>query len=121
MSEPSGSGPEPDRDEGREELDRRFEEIVSSWRPGGTSELDVEDHFVPGPTEPLPAGDLHFWAIVVGLTLGPVLVFLSAGLPAVPTTPWGLLGGGLTVVGFVLLVLRSPRRRREDDGSGAQV
>ncbi|MGB7449924.1 MAG: hypothetical protein WA892_12460 [Ornithinimicrobium sp.] len=121
MSEPVGSGPERDRDDGREEVDRRFQEIVSSWRVDSPSEAEAEEHFVPGPTEPLPAGDLHFWAIVIGLTTGPVLLFLSAGLPMVSTTPWGLLGAALTVTGFVLLVLRSPRRRREDDGSGAQV
>jgi hypothetical protein len=117
MSEPSGTG----RGEDRDDIDRRFQEMVSAWRTSEPVDAEVEEHFVPGPTDPLPAGDLHFWAIVIGLTGGPLLLFLSAGLPAVPTIPWALLGGAATVVGFVLLVLRSPRRRGESDGSGARV
>jgi len=116
MSEPNGPGPERDRDD----IDRRFEQMVSAWRASEPA-AEVEEHFVPGPTEPLPAGDLHFWAIVVGLTAGPLLLLLSAGLPLLPTIPWALLGAVATVAGFVLLVLRSPRRRGEDDGSGARV
>ncbi len=89
------------------------------WREG--SDPAEDDHFVPAETDPLPAGDLHFWGIVIGLTLGPLLVFLSALFPAVDTLPWGALGMVGTVTGFVLLVLRSPRRRSGDDGSGARV
>lgn len=92
---------------------------TQSWRAHETEPED--EHFVPAPTEPLPAGDLHFWGIVLGLTIGPVLVFLSAVLSVVPTTPWGVLGVAATTLGFVLLVLRSPRRRAGDDGSGARV
>jgi len=117
MSEPGGAGPERNGDD----IDRRFAEMVSSWRASEPAGTEMEEHFVPGPTDPLPAGDLHFWAIVVGLTVGPLLLFLSAGLAAVPTMPWGPLGGAATVAGFVLLVLRSPRRREDDDSSGAQV
>lgn len=90
-----------------------------SWRTWEGEEND--DHFVPAPTDPLPAGDMHFWAIVVGLAVGPLLVFLSAVLRVLPGMPWGLLGVAMTVAGFVLLVLRSPRRHSGDDGSGARV
>lgn len=76
---------------------------------------------MPEAPDPLPAGDLHFWAIVVGLTLGPMLVFLSAALAVIDGMPFGVLGVALTVAGFVLLVLRSPRRRSGDEGSGARV
>ncbi|HKJ12101.1 MAG TPA: hypothetical protein VJ976_06890 [Ornithinimicrobium sp.] len=116
MSEPGGTGPERDRDE----IDRRFEQMVSSWRTGEPAD-EAEEHFVPGPTEPLPAGDLHFWSILLGLTAGPLLLLLSAGLSLLPAVPWALLGTASSVAGFVLLVLRSPRRRGEDDGSGARV
>ncbi|MGB3184893.1 MAG: hypothetical protein WBG36_06410 [Ornithinimicrobium sp.] len=87
----------------------------------GAVNNEEEEHFVPAPPDPLPAGDLHFWAIVVGLTVGPILVFLSAALSVIPGMPFGALGVILTVVGFVLLVLRSPRRRSGDEGSGARV
>jgi len=132
------------------DFDRRFSEIVAGFEPsrtnpplhlpepapahettapseqGGASWRtwegeDPGDHFVPAPTDPLPAGDIHFWAIVVGLAAGPLLVFLSAVLRILPGMPWGLLGVVMTVAGFVLLVLRSPRRRSGDDGTGARV
>lgn len=90
-----------------------------SWRAWEGD--DQDDHFVPAPTDPLPTGDMHFWAIVVGLAVGPLLVFLSAVVRVLPGMPWGLLGVAMTVAGFVLLVLRSPRRSPGDDGSGARV
>ncbi|MGD8200856.1 hypothetical protein ACQE98_09345 [Ornithinimicrobium sp. W1679] len=81
---------------------------------------EEEDHFVPPPTPPLPAGDLHFWAILVGLVGGPLLVLLSAVLPVLDPG-WTGLGAALTVAGFVLLVLRQPRQRHHRDDWGAQV
>jgi hypothetical protein len=87
------------------------------WRE--SEEVEEDDHFVPPPPPPLPAGDLHFWAIVVGLTVGPLLLVLSNALPVLDED-WGWVGIGLAVAGFVLLVLRQPFRDREDDW-GAQV
>lgn len=82
---------------------------------------EEEDHFVPPEPPPLPAGDLHFWGIVAGLTIGPLLVVLSAVVPVLDQ-PWTLIGVLLSFAGFVLLVLRQPRRRGPDDGThGAQV
>lgn len=89
--------------------------------PTVDDQVDEGEHFVPAKPDPLPAGDLHFWAIVIGLTLGPLLIFLSAALSAVPGMPFGGLGVLLTIVGFVLLVLRSPHHRSGDEGSGARV
>jgi hypothetical protein len=80
---------------------------------------EEDDHFVPPRPDPLPAGDLHFWAILVGLVVGPLLVFLSAIVPVLDR-PWTFLGAAMTVAGFVLLVLRQPRYRRDDDW-GARV
>ena len=82
---------------------------------------EEDDHFVPPDPPPLPAGDLHFWAIVAGLTIGPLLVVLSAVVPVLDQ-PWTLIGVLMSIAGFVLLVLRQPQRRGPDDGThGAQV
>ena len=87
------------------------------------AELDDEDHFEPGPTAPLPPQeDLHFWGIVVGLVAGPLLLlWLVIFRPDV--SDWWLLAAlGLIVGGFVLLVLRQPHSRDEDDpDNGARV
>jgi hypothetical protein len=86
-------------------------------------EPDDEDHFEPGPTAPLPPQeDLHFWGIVVGLVAGPLLLlWLVIFRPDV--SDWWLLAAlGLIVGGFVLLVLRQPHSRDEDDpDNGARV
>ena len=80
---------------------------------------EEDDHFVPPRPDPLPAGDLHFWAILTGLVVGPLLVFLSAIVPVLDRV-WTFVGAALTITGFVLLVLRQPRYRRDDDW-GARV
>ena len=130
MSEPGRPGPTDPED-----VDRRFREIVSgltdrshlgTGTPDGMATdfrsyepPEEDDHFVPPTPPPLPAGDLHFWAIVVGLVGGPLLVFLSAVVP-VFSEGWIGVGAILTLVGFGLLILRQPRDRRDDDW-GAQV
>ncbi len=145
MSERDDRDPR-DGHEDREDVDRRFREIVAGLDrelpprtpPGGPSHLgpgtpegmatdhrsyeppEEDDHFVPPRPDPLPAGDLHFWAILVGLVVGPALILLSAVLPVLPTA-WTGVGALLTLVGFVLLVLRQPRRRRHDGDWGARV
>lgn len=81
---------------------------------------DEDEHFVPPRPAPLPAGDLHFWAILGCLVLGPALLFLSAVLPVLGST-WAAVGAVLMVAGFVLLVLRQPRHRRHDGDWGARV
>jgi hypothetical protein len=84
---------------------------------------DDDEHFEPGPTAPLPPQeDLHFWGIVVGLVAGPlILLWLVIFRPDV--SDWWVLGAlTLTVGGFVLLVLRQPHSRDEDDpDNGARV
>lgn len=140
----TGQGrPDPD------DIDRRFAEIVEGLRrpedrpaqppertatdhrpgppPGMATdhrsyeppEDEADDHFVPPPPPPLPAGDLHFWAILTGLVLGPLLVVLSAVFPVLESR-WTAIGALVTVVGFVLLVLRLPRHRGDGDW-GARV
>ena len=108
------------------------------WRgaeqaPGGEESADVvdpiellddeDDHFVPGPTAPLPPQeDLSFWGIVAGLVGGPLLLlWLVLFRPDV--SGWWTLGAlGMIAGGFVLLVLRQPHSRDEDDpDNGARV
>ncbi|HEX8970483.1 hypothetical protein [Oryzihumus sp.] len=104
---------------------------VPSWGPvpagpeprrSDGSRTDPEDHFIPGPTEPLPAGDLQFWGILIGLTGGPLLLLYLILFDRGADSLWLLLAIGLTVGGFALLVSRLPRHRDEDDGDdGARV
>ena len=120
----------PDRQD-PDDIDRRFREIVAgleSRTPEGMAtdhrsyeppEDEDDEHFVPPPPPPLPAGDLHFWAIVIGLVLGPLLVALSAVVPLLGSV-WTTVGVLLTLAGFVLLVLRLPRSRGNGDW-GARV
>jgi hypothetical protein len=99
-------------------------ELQSEPGPAELMDLDDEDdHFEPGPTAPLPPQeDLQFWGIIVGLVAGPlILLWLVLFRPNV--SDWWTLGAlGLTVLGFVLLVMRQPHSRAEDDpDNGARV
>jgi hypothetical protein len=84
---------------------------------------DEDEHFHPGPTAPLPPQeDLHFWGIVVGLVAGPLLLLWLVIFRPDVSNWWVLASLGLTVMGFVLLVLRQPKSRDEDDpDDGARV
>lgn len=89
----------------------------------GLPPADDEEHFEPGPTAPLPPqDDLHFWGIVVGLVGGPLLLLWLVIFPPGLGSWWGLLAMGLTAAGFILLVLRQPASRDDDDpDNGARV
>lgn len=86
-----------------------------AWR--GHNPPEVEDHFEPPPPEPLPAPeeDPFFWAIVVGLVGGPLLVLWVVIFRQGSSTGWLYAGVVATVVGFVLLVLRKGNSRDDDD------
>jgi hypothetical protein len=98
------------------------EGMATDHRSYEPPEDEEDDHFVPPPPPPLPAGDLHFWAIVVGLVGGPLMVLLSVVIPVLPPA-FGTVGVLAGITGFVLLVLRQPPRRGRDGGGdlGAQV
>lgn len=91
--------------------------------PAELSDLGDDEHFVPAPVAPLPPQeDLQFWGILVGLVAGPLLLlWLVLFRPDV--SDWWTLGAlALTVGGFVLLVMRQPHSRDEDDpDNGARV
>ena len=88
-----------------------------------TSPTSTRSTSSPGPTAPLPPQeDLQFWGIIVGLVAGPlVLLWLVLFRPDV--SDWWTIGAlGLTVMGFVLLVMRQPHARDEDDpDNGARL
>lgn len=82
-----------------------------------------EEHFEPGPLEPLPPQeDLGFWGIVVGLTAGPLLLLWLVLVRPEVSDLWTWAALALTATGFGLLVLRQPPHR-SDDGpdDGARV
>lgn len=94
----------------------RAPEAWRSWE-----EPDEEEHFIQ-PNPPLPAGDLHLWAIVAGLLGGPVLLILSEVFNVLRGDWWTPLAILLSVAGVVLLFLRLPKHRDYTDSSGgAQV
>jgi len=98
-------------------------EDAAEAKPAELVDPEDDEHFEPFPTAPLPPQEDHqFWGIIVGLVAGPVLLlWLVMFRPDV--SDWWTLGAlGLTVGGFVLLVLRQPRERDEDDpDNGARV
>ena len=92
--------------------------------PDELTGLDEDDeHFEPGPVAPLPPQeDLQFWGIIVGLVAGPLLLLWIVLFDQDMGLWWTLGALGLMVGGFVLLVLRQPHARDEDDpDNGARV
>lgn len=89
-----------------------------AWRGWGE---DGEEHFVPPEPPPLPAGDLHFWGIFVGLVGGPLVLVLAHVFGVLHGPVWNWIGLGLALAGFVLLVLRLPTHRDDDPSAGARV
>lgn len=90
------------------------------WRPDAVDGLDVEEHFEPPPPRPLPAGDLQFWGILLGLVGGPLLLLYLVLFDRHAGSLWLAAALGLSVGGFALLVNRLPSRR-DDNDDGAQV
>lgn len=113
-----GRGADPDDGQLGGPRDHREEErddTLESWRAGPLR--DEDEHFVPPDPEPLPAGDLQFWAILLGLTLGPVLAVLGFGFGALSPV-FGWIGLISVLGGFGLLLLRLPTHRDDTDTTG---
>ena len=97
------------------------EGMATDFRSYEPPEFEEDDHFIPPPTPPLPVGDLHFWAILICLVVGPALILGSVVLPILGRG-WSVVGLVASVLGFILLVLRQPKHRDHYEGdSGAQV
>jgi hypothetical protein len=89
-----------------------------SWR--GHEVDDDEDHFEPPPVSPLPAGDLQFWAIIVGMCGGPLLLLYLVLFNRDASSYWILIAITMSVGGFALLVSRIPGHHGDDD-DGARL
>lgn len=75
-----------------------------------------EDHYVPPPPAPLPPSeDKHFWVMLGALVAGPCLFVYLLLFNRDGNGWWMLFGLLVTIAGFVLLVLRQPLERDEDD------
>ena len=101
-----------------------------AWRGSGPQRDDVDDlldavdpdddHFVPPSEIELPSAetDPMYWAIVVGLAGGPLLLLWVLLFDREGSGWWIVTGLAMTVVGFVLLVLRGGTERDPfDDGT----
>ena len=100
--------------------------IEPSTEPGGqvwrAHEIDdeYEEHFEPPPVTPLPAGDLQFWAIIAGMTCGPLLLLYLVFFNRYASSYWILIAIAMSVGGFAMLVSRMPGHH-DDDDDGARL
>ena len=77
---------------------------------------------MPGPVTLPPQEDLHYWGVVAGFVIGPMLILYVVIARPFYAGWWLTAGIGLVAAAFGLLVLRSPRVREEDDpDDGARV
>lgn len=92
----------------------RDDPVDGGWRSYEPAPED--DHWDPPAPAPLPPPqDGTFWAALVGLVGGPVLLFAVAILRPDYGTWWALLAVAVTVAGFALLVRRGGVHRDDDD------
>jgi hypothetical protein len=89
------------------------------WR-GHEADDEYEEHFEPPPVMPLPAGDLAFWAIIAGMSGGPLLLLYLVFFNPDASSYWILGAIAMSVGGFALLVSRMPGHH-EDDDDGARL
>lgn len=132
-------------DHSDDEVDRRFEELVADWHERTSEPLDrddpeppapepapfvvpaqwragtgpsiVEDHedeFVPPEPEPLPH-DEGFWLTLGCLVGGPVWLLYLFFFDRYAASLWWVLAIAMFVAGIVLLVMRQPASREDDD------
>jgi hypothetical protein len=78
---------------------------------------DVDDsHYTPPPPAPLPSSeDKHFWLMIVAMVAGPLLFLYLLLFNRDGNGWWMLFALLVSIAGFVLLVLRQPIDRDEDD------
>ena len=100
-------------------IDPPAEPAAQVWRAHEVDD-ELEEHFEPPPVTPLPAGDLQFWAIIAGMTCGPLLLLYLVFFNRNASSYWILIAIGLSVGGFAMLVSRMPGQHDEDD-DGARL
>ncbi|MDQ1538508.1 MAG: hypothetical protein QOE58_2901 [Actinomycetota bacterium] len=89
------------------------------WRANEVVD-EPEEHFEPPPTTPLPPGDLQFWAIIAGMSGGPLLLLYLVFFNREASGYWILAAIAMSVGGFALLVSRMPGHQ-DDDDDGARL
>lgn len=88
------------------------------WRAHEVDGDGDDEHFEPPKVNPLPVGDLQFWAILVGMIGGPLLLVYLVFFDRTMSGYWTLAAIGMSVGGFALLVSRLPGNPGdEDDGA----
>lgn len=127
---------QPDKPEhSDEEVDRRFDELVADWEQQDAPESEpkpfqvpaqwrsstgpqiIDQHepeFVPPEPSPLPS-DEGFWVTVGCLVVGPLWLLYLFFFDRYAATLWWVLALAIMLVGGVLLVVRQPKNREEDD------
>ncbi len=102
-------GPDPDPGEPRPKP-----VAGSAWRRHDPAEVD--EHFEPSPPAPLPSSeDKHFWTMMGALIGGPLLFIYLLLFNRDGNGWWMTFALLASVAGFVLLVLRQPNDRDDDD------
>ncbi len=86
------------------------------WR-AATPSAEEDEHFEPPPPEALPRAedDPTFWGVIAGLVGGPLLLLYVVCFDRDGSGWWVTTGIGLTVVGFLLLVMRGGVSADDDD------
>ena len=92
----------------------------SAWRVHEPPD-EPEEHYEPPPPAPLPAGDLQFWGILIGLIGGPLLLLYLVLFNRDAGAWWMFTAIGLSLGGFGLLIARLPSQRDDDDDDGARI
>jgi hypothetical protein len=100
-------------------VDPAVDSAAQVWRAHEVDD-EPEEHFEPPPVTPLPAGDLQFWAIIAGMTGGPLLLLYLVFFNREASSYWILAAIAMSVGGFAMLVSRMPGRRGDDD-DGARL
>lgn len=126
-ADPAPERPQPERAQPEPPQDPPADPIANlptQWRmPTGEPAPMLEDdgHFEPPAPEPLPAGDLHFWAILGSLIGGPLWLLYLLFFDRYARPMWWLMACGVCVAGVVMLIMRQPANRDDfdeyDDGA----
>lgn len=113
-SEPTADKPEDAAEPWLQDGRAAFLESVGRGSPAPPEEPDTGDDFVPPEPPPIPRAGTATRFAWLGAIGGPILLVLAAIL-SLPS-PVAVLGLAGFVIGFGVLVARSPDRARQDDG-----
>jgi hypothetical protein len=81
----------------------------------------ADDHYAPPDPPPLPRGDLTSRLAWAGVLLGPAFLLCAGLFWRDVSRLWLALAAVAFIAGFVVLVMRLPQTRGEDDDDGAVV